>query len=105
MLTSPEIYELQFVDQLCLSVDHFKKCFVKFANQNFPSVRIFVFQEKMKFLFTLQAEQFAYILLQNVLNYILFCCIWLLGLLTKFLQITSEKLIQTLRVAKRVKAL
>ena len=50
--------------------------FVKFANQNSPSVRIFVFKETTKFVFTLQDRQFAYILLQKVLNCKPFSCIW-----------------------------
>ena len=33
--------------------------FVKFANQNFPSVKIFVFGETTKFLFTLQARHIS----------------------------------------------
>ena len=40
------------------------------------SVGIFVFRET-KFLFTLQARQIAYILLQKVLNCTLFSCIWI----------------------------
>ena len=39
------VSESRFADRLCLFVDHFKQFFVKFANQNFPSVRIFVFRE------------------------------------------------------------
>ena len=38
-----------------------------FANQNFCSVRIFVFRQTTKFLFALQTRQFAFILLQKVL--------------------------------------
>ena len=49
------IRELQFVDRLCLVTYYFKQFFVKIANQNFPSVRIFFFRETMKFLFTLPA--------------------------------------------------
>ena len=48
---------------------------VKFTNQNIPSAKIFVFQETTKFMFTLQARQFAYILLENVLNCTHFSCI------------------------------
>ena len=50
--------------------------FVKFANQNFPSVRISVFRETTEFLFTPQARQFVYILLQKVLNWTIFACDW-----------------------------
>ena len=32
------IRKSQFVDRLCLLPDYFKEFFVKFANQNFPSV-------------------------------------------------------------------
>ena len=71
------IHRSQFTNQLCVSTDHFKQFFVKFANKNFPSVRIFVFRETTEFLFTLQAQQFAYILLQKVLNSTLFSCIWI----------------------------
>ena len=48
---------------------------MKFANQNFPYVGIFVFRETTKFLFTLQARKIDYILLQKVLNCTLFSCI------------------------------
>ena len=94
--------------------------FFKFSNQSFPSVRIFIFREIVKFLFILQAQQFAYTLLQKVLSCTL--CIafwrwthnggwggggggdlttlphppWLLELLTNFSTIPSEKIIQTL---------
>ena len=54
---------------------HFKYFFVTFTNQNFPSIKIFAFRESTKFLLTCQARQFAYILLQKVLNYIQFSCI------------------------------
>ena len=64
------------VDQLCLFVDHCNQFLVKFADQNFPSVRIFVFRETTKFFFTLQAQQFTYILHRKVLNCTLFSCIW-----------------------------
>ena len=93
---------------------------MKFANQNFLSVEIFVFWETRKFLFTLQTRQIAYILLQNLLNCTLFSCIWItfghkppmgglqrppyplmLELLPKSLRITSEKIIRTLRVYNR----
>lgn len=47
------ICELRFVVQLCLFADHFEQVFVKFLNQNFPSVRTFFFNEMKKFLFTL----------------------------------------------------
>ena len=39
--------------QLCLFTDNYKQFPVKFKNQNFPSVKIFVFEETKKFLFTL----------------------------------------------------
>ena len=57
-------------------VDHFKYFFVKFTNQNFPSNGIFVFRETTKLLFTLQARQVTYNLLQKVLNCTLFSYIW-----------------------------
>ena len=50
---------------------------MKFANQNFLSVGIFVLRGTTKFLFTLQARQIAYILLQKVLNCTLFSSIWI----------------------------
>ena len=50
---------------------------MKFANQNFSSIRIFAFRETTKFLFTLEARQLDYILLQKVLNFTLFSCIWI----------------------------
>ena len=50
---------------------------MKFANQNFPSVRISVSSETTKFLFTLQARVFAYIVLQNVIICKQFRCIWI----------------------------
>ena len=34
------ICESRFVNQLCLFADHFKQCFMKVANQNFPSLKI-----------------------------------------------------------------
>ena len=91
-------------------VDHFKQFVVKFVSQNLSSFRILVFT---KFLFTLQAWQFPYILLHDVLNCTLFLCIWMLfpqwgslqkspiffaveEILSKFLQIMSKKIIQTL---------
>ena len=49
------IRELRFADQPYHFADHFKLFFVKYANQNFPSVGIFVFRETTKFLYTLQA--------------------------------------------------
>ena len=57
------IRKSQFVDRLCLLPDYFKEFFVKFANQNFPSVKIFVFRETTKFLFTFKVRKFAYIYL------------------------------------------
>ena len=62
------ICQLRFENQLCLFPDNCKQFVVKFANQNFPFVRIFVFRETAKFLFTLQMRQLAYILLQKVLQ-------------------------------------
>ena len=50
------------IDFFCLIADHVKYFFVIFANLDFLSARIFVFRETMKFLFTLQAQQFAYYL-------------------------------------------
>ena len=46
-------------------------------NENFPSVRIFIFRKTTKFLFALQARQLDYILLQRVLDCTLFSCIWI----------------------------
>ena len=46
-------------------------------SKNFPSVRIFVFRKTTNFLFTLQARQFASILLQKVLNCTQFSYIWI----------------------------
>ena len=109
-------HESRFTDQLCPFAEYFKQFFVKFANQNlhsFPS-RIFVFRETKKFLITLQARQFAFIFLQKVSSRTLFSVIWiafwlqtpneeltalphtpkLLELPTKFLQMTSEKIIR-----------
>ena len=59
----------QFADRRCLFADRFKQFFAKLTNQYFPSVRICVFRETTKFLFTHQARQFGYILLQ--INYFL----------------------------------
>ena len=66
-----------FADRFCLFANHFKQFFVKFANQNFPSARIFVSSETTKFLFTLQAQRFAYIVLQKKLICTQFSCIWI----------------------------
>ena len=72
------ICEMQFADRLCFfSSDLFKHFFVKFANQKIPSFRIFVFKETTRFLFILQAQQLAYILLLTKLNCTLFSCIWI----------------------------
>ena len=71
------IYEMHFADQFCLFADHFKQFFVKFAKQDFLSVIIFGFRETIKFLFTLQSQQFTYILLQKLWNCTLFSCIWI----------------------------
>ena len=63
-------YNLQIVihgSTLSFFLDHFKEFFVK-SFQNFPSVRIIVLRETAKFLFTLQPQQFAYKLLQKMLN-------------------------------------
>ena len=62
------IVESRFADEPCCFVGHFKQFFVKIANQKFTSFGIFVFRETTKFLFTLQARQFAYTLLQKVLK-------------------------------------
>ena len=51
--------------------------FVKIRDQNFRFVRTFVFREITKFLFTHQVWQFAYILLQKVLNCTQFSYIWI----------------------------
>ena len=64
-----------FADRFCLFADHLKQFFVKSANQDFPSVRLFVSIETTRFLFTLQAQQFVYIALQNVLICTQFSCI------------------------------
>ena len=67
-------FQTIFEDQFF--VGQFTKFFMKFENQNFPSVRIFVFRKTTKFpftlqiQFTLQSRQFAYILLQKVSNYL-----------------------------------
>ena len=88
---------------------------MKFENQNFPSFTIFVFRETKKFLFALQVQQFADVLLQKVLNHTLFSYIWIafwpqtpnggaystppyplaVGP-THFLRIASEKKVRTL---------
>ena len=52
------ISRFKFADWLCLFADHFKQFFVKFTNQNFHSIKTFVFRETTKFLFILQAPQF-----------------------------------------------
>ena len=49
-------------------MDNFKQFFVKYETQNCLSAGTFAFMETTKFLFALQVWQFAYILLQNVLN-------------------------------------
>ena len=41
------IHESLFLDQICLFADDFKLFLVKFVNPNFPSVRIFVFPDKL----------------------------------------------------------
>ena len=68
------IHKSWFPNRLYLFADPLKQFFVKTRNQNFPFVRKFVFRETIKFLFTLQAWQFACILLQKVLNCTLFSC-------------------------------
>ena len=55
------VRESRFADWIFLFTDHFKQ----------------FFRETTKFLFTLQAWQITYILLQKVLNYTLFSCIWI----------------------------
>ena len=59
------IHRSWFSNQLCLFADNLKHFFVKISDQNFHSVRTFVFSKTTKFLFT---RQFACILLQKVLN-------------------------------------
>ena len=60
------ISDSRFADQLCLFANHLKQFFVKFANQNFPSVRISAFRETTKFLFAPQAcHIFTYLKLQT----------------------------------------
>ena len=59
------IWKSQFTDPRFLFATHFKQFFVKFVNQNFPSVIIFSFRETKKSLFTLLAQQFAYVLLRK----------------------------------------
>ena len=71
------IHKSRFANQICFLCGSLQAVFVKFTNQNFLSVGIFVFREITKFLFTLQAWQIPYILLQIVLNCILFSCIWI----------------------------
>ena len=44
------IFESWYTDRLCLFTDCFMQFFVEFGNQNFSSVRIFVFRETAKFL-------------------------------------------------------
>ena len=51
------IFESHFTYRLCLFANHFKQVFVKFANKNFPLVKIFICKETSKFLFTLQICQ------------------------------------------------
>ena len=59
------IWKSQFTDPRFLFAPQFKQFFVKFVNQNFPSVIIFSFRETKKSLFTLLAQQFAYVLLRK----------------------------------------
>ena len=66
------IRESQFANRLCLFADHFKQFFMKFANQNLPSIGTFVFKETTKFLITLQARQFTYFLLQYLHYFLAF---------------------------------
>ena len=69
-------HESQFMDRLCLFMDFSKHFLVRFMSQNIASVRIFIFRE-IKFLLTLPAPQFAYILLRKLLDCTLFSCIWI----------------------------
>ena len=75
------IRESQFVHRFCLFTDQFKHFFfffpVKFESQNFPSVGNFIFRKTAKLLFTLQAREFAYIVLQIVLHCTLFSSLWM----------------------------
>ena len=71
-ISNPQIVILQSTLQ-----DHLKQFFVKISDQNFPFVRTFVFRETIRFLFTLQAWKFVYILLQKVFNCKQFSCIWI----------------------------
>ena len=65
----------RILERLCLC-GSLLAIFCETCESKLPSIRIFVFRETTKFLFTLQARQFAYILLQ-VLNCTLFSCIWI----------------------------
>ena len=111
-------------NRLCLLEDHSKHFFVKLANQNFPSVTIFVLRETTKFLFPPQARQLAYILIQKVFNWTLFSCLWiefwpqthnweltvlphapwLLEILSYFSWVTFKKIIRTLKNITNVQA-
>ena len=70
-------FESLFADGLCLFANQFEQFFMQFENQNFPSGRVFVLRKTTKFLITRQVRQFAYILLQKVINSTLFSCIWM----------------------------
>ena len=72
------IRESQFAHGFCLFADQFKQSFcVKFESPNFPSVGNFIFRKTAKLLFTLQARQFTYIVLQIVLHCTLFSSMWM----------------------------
>ena len=72
-----QISDLQIM--LCGVILFFKEFFVnlwiKFVK--FSSVKIFVFGETMRFLFRLQAQQYAYILLQKSAKLHTFSIIWI----------------------------
>ena len=99
---------------LCRSLSAF---FFKFSNQSFPSVRIFIFREIVKFIYTSSSTICLYLTSKSVKLYTLYSILtlnsqwgmggggdlttlphtpWLLELLTNFSTITSEKIIQTL---------
>ena len=69
------ICKLRFLDRIYLSQITLRS-FCEIRKSIFPSVRIFIFRETTKFLFTLQARQIAYILLQKVFYSKNFSCIW-----------------------------
>ena len=69
------IHEPGFADRLCFLADSFKQFFVKFANQNFLSVRIFDLRENQKISVYTSSSKIC--LLQKVLNCILLSHIWI----------------------------